>query len=401
MKLFICIKITSYPLSHICRFVALQNKLNMNKVEELIAKHAARLREHRHALDGPSQGNNFTPPTSRPNQEISSYDYHDRHPFTEDEPQQDEPTDQHDQNYAIKDSEALHNRKHRLADGSDHHLFHAEHEHQIVLREEPVDQEHYVVSSNTGMYNRSLRWKMQRERALDRQREAEDEQAFYSSSFHPKISQSAHDGSISRSLVAQPIVTTPQATAAVYQFIQRQKAARREKEERSRRGFVDGSGWTGKTTVFQEFKFNQGDGQPITALRKPVIPETYMMAVRSQLDDLDTDHRDDAEFCPTEDGAPRAPLHPLHSNIRSKSTSVSTDQRGSSNESNTSTEKTDSFGKKNDESAEKIKDLELKIAERDEEVIDLKSTLLLMQRELEAAKIKIRQLALAQTNLSE
>ena len=72
------------------------------------------------------------------------------------------------------------------------------------------------------------------------------------------------------------------ASPSFYQHVQRQQGARRERQEAAGRSQLDTSKWTARPTEVQEFSFGKGTSRGIASLRKPMTSVVSWDAPRSQ-----------------------------------------------------------------------------------------------------------------------
>jgi hypothetical protein len=116
----------------------------------------------------------------------------------------------------------------------------------------------YYTTTPTKIYDRSQRWVSHRNKAIQREVSKHADDDLDGCTFHPSIDRAA----VSES--ADP--TSP----SFFMHVQRQHAARRDRDEAQRRTKLDTSRWTGRPTAVKEFSFGKGSEGGIAALKKPI-----------------------------------------------------------------------------------------------------------------------------------
>lgn len=318
----------------------------MDRVDQLIATHRERVREHRRALDDTSRvagqpaeerRRDRTPPTAR------------RAPVERDNVRL--PTRAAAAPTAVDESPPQRGAS-------------------AAYDAAPLSpsSSRYYTQTPTKVFERAKRWATQRDQQIRRQAEEKASAELVECTFRPRReSTSVRDGT--RSASAEPLAGTPHAKASFLQHVQRNKAARRDRMEREKKAAPDGSSWTGAPTRPREFSFNNRDrATGIASLRKPVIPGSGPYDPTSDLlvEGADVSPRDNAAI-------PAA---------RSERVAVAPQTARSA----------EALEQARAEAAS----LRQQLVGRDAEIAALAGTVAAMRRELEAAKAKIRQLALAQ-----
>jgi hypothetical protein len=170
----------------------------------------------------------------------------------------------------------------------------------------------YVIDSPTGVFDRAQRWAAQRDRAVAKQMEEKQALEVAGCTFHP-LRPATPSKAVNKSATAAPPDAPPSGrtprvdTSSYYHHIQRQEGARRDRTEAQKRVDVDISQWQPRSTVPREFQFGQRNGH-IASLRKPCVGGSWDESGGSgqqQQDDEDIDLDDD--FSPEHTGATPPP----------------------------------------------------------------------------------------------
>jgi hypothetical protein len=208
----------------------------------------------------------------------------------------------------------------------------------------------YFTPDPARLFERTTRWAANRDRAIVRSLEEREGRALDGCTFRPMTHHT--DRTFAReasSMSSEPL----KDTSSIQQHVQRQECARRGRDELQRRGNVDTSAWSPRTTVPKAFNLGRRSDRPISALRKPV-------AAAFGVESTEGDEAA-ASAAPCSGGDP-----PFFA--RSHDSSSTAEREGP---------------------------LHSRIAQQEMEIAKLNGTIASLRRELDVAKAKVRQLALA------
>ena len=233
----------------------------------------------------------------------------------------------------------------------------------------------YFTDNPTRVFDRNNRWLQRRDKTIEELRRANSNNDIEGCTFRPNTNRTSSP-SLSQTRDREPLYSPTSAKASTNHVL-RQRHARAERSMQKERGQLDVSQWEPRVTKPKEFSFGNRSGEPIPSLRKPV-----------------------SHCRVSEDGEVR-PFSARSSQGQSRTSRVSSEGNDSPKRSTSAPRRNaapSSAPGRPDRLAsyEAVKQMEKTISDQDLEIARLKGLVSSLKRELDVAKIKVRQMALAQ-----
>lgn len=126
------------------------------------------------------------------------------------------------------------------------------------------------------LYDRTSQWQRRREKKLEEQRSSRHETDLNGCTFHPTV----HDANRTPPPSRNVVYGGDGKAWGVQEFVERQKEARRRREEEEARLYDTGHKWRNEPTQPREFLLGQHDAQRIRSLDPPVNPRPSATVAR-------------------------------------------------------------------------------------------------------------------------